>query len=247
VSPAPELAQEFERATTALGEGRTEEAIQGFEGMADRGLVHPDVSFNRGTAYLKRALTPAEQSGDLGQAMAGFREALSLRPGDETAKAAADVLALEIARRQGERRETQVSVAEPLHVQALSAVDAIYPALAAALGALLVLIGLGLTFKTELRARAHALLVLGGILWGLGGTVYALQAYYVADARYAVVVVPRAELRNALGEKQKGSEAIALGAMLRIGEQRSNLVELKTQGGESWLLGSDVRLLQRNP
>jgi len=244
MSAPAELESEFARLSTLLNEDRTEEAIQGFEVLADRGLVHADLSFNRGVAYLKRALSPSERSGDLGQAAAGFFEAANLRRGDESAEAAAQALTLEIARRQGEQREAQVSMSEPLHVQALSAFDATYPLGASILGATLFVLGLGLSLKSELRARAHSLALLGAILWALGSALYALSEYYVAGAQYAVVVVPRAELRNALGQKQRGAETLLLGTKLRIGEQRSNLVELKAGDSDSWLLGSDVRRLQ---
>src|SRR6478752_396324 len=80
----------FADSARALEQGAHTEAIDQLELLADRGFVHPDASFNRGVAYLGRARGATARPGDYGRAIAGFSEALALRPEDSSA---ADALA----------------------------------------------------------------------------------------------------------------------------------------------------------
>src|SRR5580658_2381757 len=62
----------FADAVKALHEGRAGDAIDGLEALADRGVVDPVLSFDRGLAYAMRVRIGAEVPGDLGRAAHGF-------------------------------------------------------------------------------------------------------------------------------------------------------------------------------
>lgn len=253
MKPSTELATRFRQATSALTGGQTDEAIAKFESMADRSLVHPDVSFNRGVAYLKRALGPSSRDGDLGQAEAAFREALELRPADEAARGAADAVLLEVARRDSDRRDTQLAATDPLPLQILAAIPPAVPPVFAGVGALVLLVSFGLSFRARLRPRAMALMVLGAVCWLLGASLHLLSERFVDGARVAVVVVRRAELRDSSGRQQRGRAALGEGTRLRLTEQSGlrpaeptgPLVQTSVNGETAYLRSSDVRILAR--
>jgi len=93
----------FASGTQALAEGRPGDAIADFEALADRGVVDPAASFDRGLSYANRIRIGAEQPGDLGRAALGFVEARELTKDAALAKDAARALALvrgEVARRR---------------------------------------------------------------------------------------------------------------------------------------------------
>lgn len=62
----------IERANAACNAGAYRDCIETYESFADEGGVHPDVSYNRGLAYLTRVQSGQPNPGDLGRAAAGF-------------------------------------------------------------------------------------------------------------------------------------------------------------------------------
>jgi hypothetical protein len=93
----------FAQATRALKEGRAGDAIAAFEALADRGVVDPVASYDRGLAYATRVRIGAEVPGDLGRAAHGFEEARDLsrdpRLTDDATRALT-VVRSEVARRR---------------------------------------------------------------------------------------------------------------------------------------------------
>jgi hypothetical protein len=93
----------FAAGVAALREGRPGDAIASLEALADRGVVDPVASYDRGLAYASRVHIGAEVPGDLGRAVHGFEEArdLSRDPGlVDDASRALGVLRSELARRR---------------------------------------------------------------------------------------------------------------------------------------------------
>jgi hypothetical protein len=87
----------------ALQEGRAADAIAAFEALADRGVVDPAASFDRGLAYASRVRIGAEVPGDLGRAAHGFEEARGLSKDPKLVAEATRALELvrsEVARRR---------------------------------------------------------------------------------------------------------------------------------------------------
>jgi hypothetical protein len=68
----------FADGVRALQEERPNDAVASFEALADRGIVDPVISYDRGLAYALRVRAGAEQPGDLGRAAHGFEEARAL-------------------------------------------------------------------------------------------------------------------------------------------------------------------------
>ena len=96
----------FAQGTRALGEGRPVEAV------ADRGVVDPVASYDRGLAYAARVRIGAETPGDLGRAIHGFEEARELTHDPRLADDA--MRALTIVRSEVARR--RVRAGEPVEV-----------------------------------------------------------------------------------------------------------------------------------
>jgi hypothetical protein len=102
-APGDDTAQLFAAATTELHQGRPTEAIASFEALADRGLVDPVASYDRGLAYAQRVRIGAEVPGDLGRAAHGFEEARALSSDSvlvDDATRALTVVRSEVARRR---------------------------------------------------------------------------------------------------------------------------------------------------
>ncbi len=81
----------------AILRGEPTAAIELAERFADGGARHPDVSYNRGLAYVARARGTGARPGDLGRAAAAFEDTLVLRPGDSSARAALEAVRVRAA------------------------------------------------------------------------------------------------------------------------------------------------------
>lgn len=137
--PAEQLGQ----AQADLARGAFSEAIDQLELWSDQGIVHPDLSFNRGVSYLGRAESSAKRPADLGQAAAAFQEALHLDPADDEAALALERIRAEIAERRAKTEGAGV-VARPRLLRALlGLVGENVWAILAVVGSLLLSLGLG--------------------------------------------------------------------------------------------------------
>jgi hypothetical protein len=101
IAPADKALADKAAATLAAGEYGA--AIDALEALADRGVQHPDASYNRGLAYLMRIRARAGKPGDLGRAAAAFEETRRLRPDDEDASNALDLVRAEVTRRRARK------------------------------------------------------------------------------------------------------------------------------------------------
>lgn len=171
----------------ALARGEPTRAIDLAEQLADEGTRHPDVSYNRGLAYVARARGGAAKPGDLGRAAAAFEEALLLRPGDDEAHAALDAVRLRVAeRRVKEGGSPDVSVDDtPVRELVRRAPADLFPALAVLFGAVF-----AVTFiLRHKRAALPAVAVVAGVLWaGAAGLSWVSRDVAKAIAVGVVVV-----------------------------------------------------------
>lgn len=87
------------QATTAVREGKLDQAIAIYEELGDRGDVGASLAFDRGLAYALRARSGQGVAGDYGRAAHGFEEALRRDPHDREAQRALDEIRREIAKR----------------------------------------------------------------------------------------------------------------------------------------------------
>lgn len=195
----------FDDGVAALKDERPNEAVASFEALADRGVVDPVASYDRGLAYALRVHANAEQPGDLGRAAHGFEEAIALTTDEHLAadaRAAVSAVRSEVSRRKA-REGVTVDVeqrASPwrslTHLVAEEAWTAIAIACSLILGAALFLRWLA----ESTRARAGAAIAI------------AVSA--------PVLVVAAALARTARSDRLYLHEAIVVSAAARPSDNR---------------------------
>jgi hypothetical protein len=253
VLPSPE---ELGRVEAALQRGAFSEAIAQLELWSDQGVVHPDLSFDRGVAYLGRAESPARRRADLGQAIAAFEEALYVDPSDEQAARIIDRIRAKISERRA-RRDDEGVVARPRLERAL--LDLIGENVWAALGAVgSTLLSLGLAARLasrgeQLRLSGAIAAVFGLVMAGLGARMALVGSRLRAHAAPAVVIVEEARLHdgegravgNARGASTLGEAAdrVPEGTLVHISDVRGSLVQVEWGDSEAWLEAREVRRL----
>lgn len=245
---APELGLEarFASASAALEAGDFARAILELEALADRGEVHPELSFDRGLAYWMRARSPAALPGDLGRAAAGFEEAALLRPGDAEARELAEFVRAEVrARRQRSDKDDPI-VRATLDRALLGLASPLAWSLLAFSASVLLALGLLLRRAGEQRWRVGGSVALSvGTVSLLALTPLAMGSTWLEQhRRAAVVVAPEVALR---GEDGALVEAPVLpeGTLVELGDQHGELVELRWGPYEGRAAWSSLRVLAR--
>lgn len=253
-------AADLERVRAALEKGAFSEAIGELELWSDRGVLHPDLSFDRGVAYLGRAESPAKRRADLGQAVAAFEEARHLDPEDDEAALIIERIRESISSERAKRDADDV-VARPRFTRALLGLvgEDVFAALGA-LGSLLLSLGAGVW----LWARSQRARLAGGIAAAFGlvlGTLGAGMAYAGLRQRSgsapAVVVVEEARLQGADGQPLKvargastvgeASDRVPEGTLVHIRAERGVLLQVEWGDYDAWLNARDVRRLAAAP
>jgi len=242
----------FAQGTRALGEGRPVEAVAAFEALADRGLVDPVASYDRGLAYAARVRIGAATPGDLGRAIHGFEEARELTHDPRLADDATRALTIvrsEVARRRvraGEPVEVDPGRSLARTVARLLAEDT-WAAIAVAASALL---ALGLFVRW--LARAARVRIAGGVAAGIAAPALALSALMTLAARHdrhalreAVVVVASARPTDERGIALAGATALPEGARVEVTDDRGSSRRVRFGAVEAWLPAETLRELAR--
>jgi hypothetical protein len=262
--PLP-AAEELAKVQASLERGAFSEAIAQLELWSDQGVVHPDLSFDRGVAYLGRAESPAQRRTDLGQAVAAFEEATRLDRGDDEAAYIVERIRTEISERRDKGAKEGV-VARPRLSRALLVLtgENVWAGLGA-LGAL----GLSLGLAVRLGSRRHRVQLASGIaavvslvIAALGASMAYVGHHLRATTSPAVVVVEQARLHDgegrpiaaargasALGASTEGEVAnrVPEGTLVHISGSRGGLVQIEWGDGEAWLDAREVRRLASLP
>jgi len=238
----------FSEGVAALQKGDFPTAIDAFEALADRGVVHPDASYNRALAYIGRAKSSAERPGDLGRAAAALEETLQNRPDDEDAKLALEVVRAEVAKKRARRgAEAEVEARPTLDRAVLGLASERTWAILAAFGSTLLTLGLALR-RAQRESPAHlagtiavpvgavALLLFGGLAWG------ARQLRTTTEP--AVVVASEARLTDERGIPV-GQASIPEAAKVEVHERRGALVFVRWGSTTGWISVRDLRFLPR--
>ena len=237
--------ERFARAAKAIDAEAYDAAITDLESLADRGFVHPDVSFDRGLAYARRARTHDEQPGDLGGAAAAFEETVRLRPGDHEAEAALDAVRAEVTRRRSRLAKDDLIVRPSL--------DRLVVGLASeetwsfiAIGASVVL-AIALILRRKPSGPIH---VAGSVaapiavLTLLAMLPLALGARWLREHRRAgVIVVPEATLLDDQGRGMRGG-AIPEATKVEVGDRRADTILVRWGSTEGHVPLASVRVLQ---
>jgi len=234
-------------ASAALIAGEPERAIDALERLADEGAVHPDVSFNRGLAYLRRAESPLAKSGDLGQAAAGFAESLALSPHDTEAGWGLEEARLRVARRNAHAQGQAVIDTEPLGERLLALVSTRWAFAVAALGSLILTFGLlvGGSQKSTLRLSASVSVLVGLLLLLPAAALAWAQHAQVLHGTPAIVVAERASLLDSAGRPLGKATALPEGQSVQVREFQGRLARIVTTGDDVWVLGSALRIVPR--
>ena len=243
----------FDKATAALKSGAPNEAISELELLADRGVLHPDVSFNRAVAYIQRAHTARTQPGDLGRAMAALQETLTLRPSDTAAATALERVQSELSRERS-RRGAQSLLARPSIGRALVR---LFPenfwALTAMLASVACTLGLLAAWLAPSPRRRFVGKVVASIA-GVFGIIAATMLYAAAQTRHkvtlGVVTVAEARLRDAAGiplpvSAARDNASIPEGALVDIARINDRNAEVLWGETQAWVQTSDLQLLPK--
>lgn len=249
---APSPADVVAESSKDIERGAFSEAIEKLELLADRGIAHPDASFNRGVAYLDRARTPTARPGDRGRAIAGFAEALSLRPGDVEAEQGLRAAQNELdrARRREGAARTEESPSLGSLVVELVAEDTW--ATLALVSSLLTTLGLGLlalTRRATAQMPASAWRLTGVVLGGVGAVLLLVTGSATAFARHTrlaarpgVVVSSSARPLDEQGRPARGAP-LGEGTRVRVLESEGQLLFVDAGQSRQWVRRNEVQIL----
>jgi hypothetical protein len=252
----------FAAGATALAEGRPGDAIADLEALADRGVVDPAASFDRGLAYANRVRVGAEQPGDLGRAAHGFDEAHDLATDPALVKDAAR--ALTIVRTEVARRRARAG--DPVELdQGASLGRAIVELLPENVWAVIaavcsVLLGLGLFVRqrsgTAQDPRAamtsRRLRIAATLVCAISGPMLVAAAVLTLGARSerlhlveGVIVATSARPSDDKGVALAGATPVPEGSRVQIVGERPGWLRIERGSLVAWLPSQTVRTLTR--
>jgi hypothetical protein len=253
-APSDADSELIQKAQAALSRGATTEAIDHYELLADQGVLHPDISFDRSVAYVHRGRSSQAHPSDLGRAAASLNEVLALRPDDQQAAALLTRLNAELSRIRS-RTGASSLLARPRLSRALVGLVAEDTwGLLAGFGSFALSLGL----MSWLWSRHHRLRLAGSIGgWlGLGLLIIcSTMQYFAARGRRtteeAVVVVPEARLLDVTGKPLmragRGAEdgTIPMGAVVTVVGTEGGLSKLEWGDAEAYADRSQLQYLPR--
>ncbi|HEY3820971.1 MAG TPA: hypothetical protein VGL81_27595 [Polyangiaceae bacterium] len=242
----------FAQGTQALKEGRAGDAIASLEALADRGVVDPVASYDRGLAYATRVRIGAEVPGDLGRAAHGFEEARDLSRDSkltDDASRALTIVRSEVARRRtraGQPVEVDPGRSLSRTVASLLAEDtwAVVSVVSSALLALALLV--------RWLSRASRLRVACGVTAGIAAPALAVSIAMTLAARHdrlglreAVVVTASARPTDERGIVVAGGIPLPEGARVEIVEARGPWTRVRFGAIEASVPAGALRDLAR--
>ena len=247
-SPDRAAQERFARATQELKQGSYQQAIDLYELMADHGVLHPDLSYNRALAYVLRAESNQAQPGDLGRAAAALSELLLQRPDDAQAQEVLRLVREEIGRRRARQGAQQVNVSPSLARAAVGLLAETTWAMLAALGS--VMLTLGIAFRlwsthAGTRLAGGVLSVLGPLLLVTCGAFAWAARHFRTTSRPAVVVVAEARLLDATGRPLPGStSSIVEGQQVFVVAEQSARAKVEWGTLEGWVNRAQLQILK---
>ncbi len=242
----------FAAATKALAEGRAGDAVGALEALADRGVVDPVASYDRGLAYAMRVRMGADVPGDLGRAAQGFEEALDLTSDGKLADDAGRGLVAvrsEIARRRA--RAGEPVVVDPARSIG-RAVAGLLSEQVWAILALLASLAVGVGLFVRRLAGASRARVAGGVVAGVATPALLVAVVLTLAARNdrlnlreAVVVTPGARPTDDRGLAVPGAASLPEGARVEVVESRGSMARVRFGAVEAWVSASALREIAR--
>lgn len=236
----------------ACQRGAFSEAVDQLEALSDRGVVHHDVSFNRGLVYVRRAESPVKQRTDLGQAAAAFQEAAELDPSDKEATTLLERVREEISERRASRSSEPLMARPRLLRAVLGLIGEDVWAVIALVGSLALTVGLALRVWTRARSAhlsAGVAGALGLVFLTLGGGMAAAARHVRLNTSPAVVIAEQAQLLDAAGRPVSSAShrdvgsVIPEGSAVYIKETRGALALVEWGELDTWVNLRELRRL----
>ncbi len=237
--------QAAEKSFQHLSEGKIDATINYLESLADEGVRHPDVSYNRGVAYLRRSELETKGHTDLGQAAAGFAEACQMRPHDPGARKALREVQELIAREARDKDTSSENLTLGLAEQALLWLVPLYLALVGLSGSLLTCVGVVLRKSTRenRRVSGNILALIGVVLLSVASGCALLRETLFSESRVAVVVSGSAPIFDETSTMKKDFSALRQGTVVYLSTQSAGLSRVVSLSGARWLRSSDLRIV----
>lgn len=238
----------FASATKALADGRAGDAVGALEALADRGVVDPVASYDRGLAYAMRVRIGAEVPGDLGRAAQGFEEARDLS-GDarlvDDASSGLTAVRSEVARRRAR-------AGEPVEVDPARSLGRAVAGLVSedtwAIVALVASMALGLGLFAQWLGTGRRARVAGGIAAAVSAVVLAASTVMTLAARSdrlnlreAVIVVAGARPTDERGLVVPGGTSLPEGARVEVIDTRGASSRVRFGAIEAWVSAGALR------
>jgi hypothetical protein len=243
------LSAVMQKVNAACERGAFSEALDQLELLSDQGIVHPDLSFNRGLVYLRRAESPNKQGADLAQAAAAFQEAEELDPSDAQASLLLERVREEVSEQRAPR-SGEPMMARPRLLRALLGLigEDIWAALAI-VGSACLTVGLALRLWAKgrnLHLSASVLYSVGGVLLVLGGGMASGARHLRLNTTPAVIISEQAQLLDEAGRpmsqsSQRDGNTIPEGSPVYIHEIRGALAKVEWGEQEAWVSLRDLR------
>jgi tetratricopeptide (TPR) repeat protein len=222
------VADQFSDANQYYAEGKFADAAKGYEAILSSGTVSPNLFFNYGDAEFK--------SGNLGQAIAAYRQAALLAPRDAEVRAN-----LEFARNQvqgatlHEGRWTDWLSTLTLNEWTALAAIAFWLAFG-----LFAAIQIRPALRSALGGVARYAAVAAVLLCACLGLATAIHS----SKQVAVVVMPDAVTRSGPFDDAQNAFAVHDGAELPVLDRHAGWVEVSDASGRTgWMLDSQVEVL----
>jgi tetratricopeptide (TPR) repeat protein len=207
---AADVSSAFDSANKLYEQGKFTEAAAAYQNMIQSGSVSPAVYFNLGNAFFK--------SGELGRAIAAFRDAEDLAPRDPDVRANLQFI----------RARVQAPTASPASWQQWLTTLTLNEW--AILTAVIVWVWLGLwmliQFRPQLKQSLRALLWCGGVaIFVCGGCTYA--AWSSESTKTAIVVAKDAILHNGPLEEAPPAATVHDGAELTVLDTKNDWLQVR--------------------
>jgi hypothetical protein len=243
----------FAQGTQALRDGRAGDAVASFESLADRGVVDPAASYDRGLAYALRVRIGAEVPGDLGRAVHGFEEARDLSHNDpklaEDASHALTIVRSEVARRR-------MRAGEPASVDPGRSLSSTVSGLLAedTWAELAVLQAAVFAFALFARwvGRKRRVRIAGSVVAGIAAVALALSVAMTLASRHdrlslheAIIVSAAARTTDEHGIALPGAAPLPEGARVEVLETTGPSTRVRFGSVEAWVAAGALRALSR--
>ena len=242
----------FTDGVKALQDERPNDAVASFEALADRGVVDPVVSYDRGLAYALRVHAGAEQPGDLGRAAHGFEEARALSA-DPRLVSDAQVALLAVRNEVGRRKAREgitVDVEQhptPWRTLSRTLGENAWSGLAITASFILAAALFLRWVATASRLRAGAAIAIATM-----APTLLLTAALARTARHdrlwlreAIVVAPSARPSDAHGIVLPQAQPLPEAARVEVLDQNAGWTEVRWGALDAWVPSSTLRPLAK--